>query len=207
MFAIPRNGIHGFYQRFCKRPLDFVLVAATLPVTVPIIGAVTALIVLESRGPAILRVTRKGKGRSSFRQYRFRCIHLDAACRPPSAEMAQRQNLDADPRVTLMGRFLLRTRLNTLPQILNVLWGDMSIVGPRPELMVAALQDPRLGHATQTVAPGIVCVSDLPLYTDLAPCERQAIATAYSQNLSFSLDMKIMLHAARQLVFPCENET
>lgn len=178
------------------------MVIATFPLTLPIIGVILALIMLESRGPAILRVTRKGKGSTTFQQYRFRCVYLDATNRPCGTTPHSKHDLSLDPRITTMGRFLLRSRLNTMPQIFNVIWGNMSIVGPSPELLVAVKQDPTLGHSTQSVAPGMICVSTLPIYASLNDCERYGIATAYSQNLNFGLDIKVILHSARQLIWP-----
>lgn len=196
--AVSRNSFTRPYQRFFKRTLDLALVTATLPITLPIIGAISLAICVESKGPAFLRVTRKGRGEKRFRQYRFRCVHVDATDR--LSTLGKSVDFASDPRLTMIGRFLLRTRLNTLPQLLNVLMGHMSLVGPQAELMRNVEANPSLGAPTEHTTPGIICASSLPVYAELTDSERNAIAIAYGQNVSLGVDCRVMLHALKQLI-------
>ena len=114
------------YGRFAKRAFDLVVAALGLVVTAPLFPLV-ALLVRRTPGPAIFRQQRLGEGGRAFTIYKFRTMRAGAEeGRPMWAE-------ERDPRATGFGRFLRRTRLDELPQLWNVLKGDMSIVGPRPE--------------------------------------------------------------------------
>jgi exopolysaccharide biosynthesis polyprenyl glycosylphosphotransferase len=115
------------YTRFSKRAFDVLVASFGLLVTAPLLPLVYVL-VKRTPGPAIFRQTRLGEGGKHFTMLKFRTMRADAeaAGRPVWAE-------ERDPRITTAGRFLRKTRLDELPQLWNVLRGDMSIVGPRPE--------------------------------------------------------------------------
>ena len=115
------------YTRFAKRFFDVVVVVLALIVTAPVLAAI-ALMMSVSRGPIIFRQRRLGEQGREFTIYKFRTMH-DGAERPGEAVWAESR----DSRVTGFGRLLRLTRLDELPQLWNVLKGDMSIVGPRPE--------------------------------------------------------------------------
>jgi putative colanic acid biosynthesis UDP-glucose lipid carrier transferase len=110
-----------------KRAIDVCASAILLVFLLPLIVVVAALIKLDSRGPVLFQQQRFGLGQQPFNLYKFRSMRCDAAS-DPSGPQARRH----DPRVTRIGRFLRRTSLDELPQLLNVLRGDMSLVGPRP---------------------------------------------------------------------------
>ena len=116
------------FQRLQKRALDFVLAAMGLLLTWPIMLAIAVSIKLDSRGPALYMQARMGALGKQFTLLKFRSMYVDAetATGPVFADAE-------DPRVTRVGRFIRRVRLDELPQLMNVLWGDMSFVGPRPE--------------------------------------------------------------------------
>ena len=115
------------YTRFAKRTFDVIVAGLGLLLTAPLFPIV-ALLVKQTRGPVVFRQTRLGEGGRPFTIYKFRTMreHAEEPGRPLWAE-------ERDPRVTGVGRFLRMTRLDELPQLWNVLKGDMSIVGPRPE--------------------------------------------------------------------------
>jgi putative colanic acid biosynthesis UDP-glucose lipid carrier transferase len=136
-----------------KRGMDIVVSAMILAVTLPLMGLIAALIKLDSTGPALFRQQRLGFNEEPFTVYKFRTMHCEVAD-DPSVPQARR----SDPRVTRIGRLLRRTSLDELPQLINVLKGDMSLVGPRPHATVhdekyAALIDGYL--ARHRVKPGI----------------------------------------------------
>jgi len=113
------------YESF-KSLIDLVLVVATLPVVIPM-GLLTALLIrLESPGPAVYTQTRIGKGNKPFTIYKFRSMRFDKGAGEQFAG-------EADPRITRVGRIIRKLRIDELPQFLNVLKGNMSLIGPRPE--------------------------------------------------------------------------
>jgi exopolysaccharide biosynthesis polyprenyl glycosylphosphotransferase len=115
------------YTRIAKRTFDFMVALIGLLITSPLLPVI-ALIVAQSKGPVIYRQKRLGEGGRIFTMYKFRTMRVDAEDEG-SAEWAK----ELDPRATRAGRWLRRARLDELPQLWNVLKGDMSIVGPRPE--------------------------------------------------------------------------
>jgi Undecaprenyl-phosphate glucose phosphotransferase len=136
-----------------KRAIDACASAILLVSILPLLAAIAALIKLDSRGPVLFRQQRFGINKKPFELYKFRSMHCEAGG-DPSVPQARRH----DPRVTRFGRFLRRTSLDELPQLLNVLKGDMSLVGPRPH---ATLHDEKYAEliegysARHHVKPGI----------------------------------------------------
>ena len=117
-------------SRATKRLLDLAVSGVGLVLLSPLMLAIAAAIRLESRGPAVFAQMRMGRGNRLFRMYKFRTMHSEAA-----DEQGDRSVGRSDGRVTHVGRFLRRTSLDELPQLLNVLKGEMSIVGPRPHAL------------------------------------------------------------------------
>ena len=127
------------YQRAMKRAFDLVVTLGLLPAVLPLIGVIAALIRIDSRGPVLFRQKRVGENGRLFEMYKFRTMVPDAATPGERAALIDEHGhaiykTPRDPRVTKAGRFLRRTSLDELPQLFNVLKGDMSLVGPRPEL-------------------------------------------------------------------------
>lgn len=114
------------YQ-FVKRLVDVVAVLVTLPVTLPVMALTALAIKLDNPGPALFVQPRVGQGNQDFRIYKFRSMRIDAE--KDGARLAATN----DDRITRVGRFIRKTRLDELPQFFNVLKGDMSLIGPRPE--------------------------------------------------------------------------
>jgi lipopolysaccharide/colanic/teichoic acid biosynthesis glycosyltransferase len=111
-----------------KRALDVLLSACGLLLLSPLMAVVAALVVFDSGGPILFRQERVGRRFRSFTIFKFRTMRVGAAAAGPAISVGE------DPRVTRIGRTLRRTKIDELPQLLNVLKGDMSLVGPRPEL-------------------------------------------------------------------------
>lgn len=110
-----------------KRVADTLFVLLTLPVSLPLMAATALAVRLESEGPVLFVQNRVGQGGREFRIYKFRSMRTDSE--QGGAKLAQ-QN---DDRITRVGRFIRKTRLDELPQFFNILKGDMSLIGPRPE--------------------------------------------------------------------------
>lgn len=199
------SGKPSLYARLLKRPLDVAVVLAALPIVAPAAAVISLAILATSRGPVLLRVTRKGRDGKIFRQLRFRCVDMDALNAAPGTKLPATAS-GRDPRVTPIGDFLLRTRLNSLPQIVNVLAGEMSLIGPLPEPVRADRQIER--NATlRRVAPGIFCPSELPAYSHLSGKDRKAVAIAYATKVTFAMDVKVALNALTCSLFPGQPKT
>ncbi|MFC4974168.1 sugar transferase [Halomonas beimenensis] len=112
---------------FVKRCIDILAIVITAPITVPLMLLTAIAVKLDSRGPALFVQERVGQGNRNFRIYKFRSMVKDSE--KDGAKLAQ----TGDMRVTRVGRFIRKTRLDELPQFFNVLKGDMSLIGPRPE--------------------------------------------------------------------------
>jgi exopolysaccharide biosynthesis polyprenyl glycosylphosphotransferase len=137
-FALSRS------SRFLKRVLDLVAAVIALTVLAPLFALIAVLIKLDSRGPVLFRQVRRGANGSTFTLYKFRTMTADADARKPEFAHLNRHAQDGDarmfkiendPRVTRVGRPLRHWLLDELPQFLNVLEGDMSVVGPRPLIL------------------------------------------------------------------------
>jgi len=111
-----------------KRCFDFSVAAAGLLILAPLLAAIALLVRLTSRGPVLFRQERIGRGFRPFCIYKFRSMVQDAPTKGSPVTFG------ADPRITRLGRFLRATKIDELPQLLNVLVGNMSLVGPRPEV-------------------------------------------------------------------------
>jgi exopolysaccharide biosynthesis polyprenyl glycosylphosphotransferase len=147
------------YQ-LAKRLLDVTLALAMLVVLAPLLLAIALAIALDSPGPMLFRQTRIGRGGRPFQMLKFRTMCQERRRRavgpPPGVvERRRRHKRARDPRITRMGRVLRRTCLDELPQLWNVLLGDMSLVGPRPELPEIVARYEPWQHARHLVTPGI----------------------------------------------------
>ena len=139
-----------------KRLFDQLVAAAALVVLSPLLLALAAWIKLDSPGPVFFRQERVGRFGRSFRIHKFRTMVADAPQRGPALTVGE------DPRITRAGHWLRRTRLDELPQLLDVLAGDMSLVGPRPEVpRYVQHYPPGLRERALAVRPGITDPSSL----------------------------------------------
>lgn len=147
---------------FFKRLTDIIVSGIAMVVLSPLF-AVIALFVKSDGGPAIFSQDRAGKDGKYFKMYKFRSMVVDAEAK---LEELRDQNeaegfifkMENDPRVTKVGRFLRRTSLDELPQLLNVFKGDMSLVGPRPPLRYEVEQYNSYQRRRLTVKPGLTCI-------------------------------------------------
>lgn len=189
---------HGGSVRLQKRALDL-LVASTAIITLAPILALTALAIrLDSRGPAIFRQTRIGKDGKPFTMFKFRSMTTDAE--------AKRQDLLAtsdrsgvcfkarrDPRVTRVGRLIRRASIDELPQIFNVLRGEMSIVGPRPALPSEVRNYPVRAYGRLAVKPGITGVWQVSGRADIGFDQMVEMDLDYARRASVALDFSLIL--------------
>jgi len=188
-----------------KRFTDVVVSGLTLLLLSPILLAAAALIVLDSGFPVFFRQTRIGLEEKPFKMLKFRTMVVDAEAK--LSELVDLEKLDEpafkiqnDPRVTRAGRLLRRTSIDELPQLINVLRGDMSLVGPRPEEeAVVALYDSRQ-RARLAVKPGVTGPMQVYGRGDLSFEERLAMERDYLDNISLTGDLAILLRTPRAIV-------
>jgi lipopolysaccharide/colanic/teichoic acid biosynthesis glycosyltransferase len=188
--------------RILKRTVDLVGSLALLLVTAPIILVLALLIRIDSPGPAVFRQTRLTRGGRAFRFYKFRTMYVDARERFPELYdydfsdgdfTSSYYKLADDPRNTRVGRWLRRTTLDELPNLFNVLKGDLSLVGPRPELpeLVRYYHPEELACLfTKAGLTGLAQVAGRSLLTVR---ERLTLDTRYVANQSTLLDLRILL--------------
>jgi lipopolysaccharide/colanic/teichoic acid biosynthesis glycosyltransferase len=150
------------WQRRLKRTFDLAFAAIGLVAVAPVLLVISAAIKLDSAGPVLFRQARIGRGGRVFRMYKFRTMIADAEAARDSlrtmnevGEIGSLFKLDLDPRITRVGLFLRRTAMDELPQLMNVLKGDMSLVGPRPRLTIEGDAVGAVGDHLLTVSPGI----------------------------------------------------
>lgn len=188
--------------RACKRLLDIGAAAAVLPIAIPAIAVIAALVRLTSHGPAFYCQTRLGRGGKPFRMWKFRTMHQDAdallaehfRCHPEARqEWDSTRKLRHDPRVTPLGSHLRRLSLDELPQVWNLLCGTMSLVGPRP---IIAAETERYGEIYalyKRVSPGLTGLWQVSGRNALPFPERVALDAFYVRNWSVWLDLYIVM--------------
>ncbi len=188
----------GLYVLGLKRVLDFLVVLAALPILVPFFMLVGALIALDGHNPFYSQ-QRVGMDGKRFRMWKFRTMVPDAdielqrhlAVDPEArAEWESRQKLTDDPRITRFGRILRRTSVDELPQLINVLMGDMSLVGPRP--MMPSQQALYPGHAYYRLRPGLTGSWQVSERHKSTFADRAIYDDTYERDLSFATDLGIL---------------
>ncbi len=188
-----------------KRTMDIVISALLLALLSPLVLGVALWILLDDGRPVFFRQRRAGKDGAPFTMVKFRTMVADAEQRLP--ELVDIESLDQpafkiadDPRVTRSGRGLRRTSIDELPQLWNVLRGEMSLVGPRPEEeSVVALYDERQRRRL-AVKPGMTGPMQVYGRSDLTFEERLAMERDYLDNLSLLTDLAILLRTPRAMV-------
>ncbi len=171
-----------------KRLFDIILSALALVVLSPLLLLTALAIAMESGSPVLFRQIRLGFAGREFGMYKFRSMVKNAASIGPYFTQSQ------DPRITRVGRFIRRTSIDELPQLINVLKGDMSLVGPRPDVPVQrALYSDADWAQRCSVRPGITGLAQVEIRSDGTGDERLALDLQYARNPSFYLDVKILL--------------
>ena len=170
-----------------KRLLDVLLAGTALLLLSPLLLATAAAVALESGFPVLFRQVRIGRDSRSFCMFKFRSMVSNAAAIGPFNTAAN------DPRITRVGRFIRRTSLDELPQLLNVLLGDMSLVGPRPDVPVQrALYNDADWALRCSVRPGITGLAQVVLRSEGTEDDRRALDLRYVREHSVWLDLKIL---------------
>lgn len=180
----------GLLYRFAKRFFDIASCGCALAVLAIPMAAIAIKIKSESPGPAIYAQRRVGKDGREFNIYKFRSMYIDAEVR--GAQWAQGD----DPRVTPFGRVMRKTRLDEIPQFWNIVRGDMSLIGPRPERPSFCREfEKRIHgwHYRTYVRPGLSGLAQVTGGYDLLPKEKVQLDLRYIESRSIAIDLKIIL--------------
>jgi lipopolysaccharide/colanic/teichoic acid biosynthesis glycosyltransferase len=179
-----------------KRIFDLLFSLILLLLTFPLMLLVALLIKLESKGPSIFKQERVGQNGSTFTMYKFRSMVVDAASRGPHFTSPK------DPRVTRIGRLLRKTSVDELPQIFNLIKGDMSLVGPRPNVPRQRFEYTKEEWEKRNkVRPGITGLAQAKLRSAAVAEERTRLDLEYVDKMSFFYDLWIILLTVRQIFF------
>ena len=179
------------YKNFFKRVIDFLAALCAMPFIVVLIVIVGIAIFIDDRGPVFYKAPRMGRNGRIFNMYKFRSMKVNS----PDLRNADGStfNSENDPRVTPTGRFLRETSIDELPQILNILIGDMSIVGPRPSLTTTPYEQySDIRKKRVSVKPGITGYSQAYFRNSISQDEKFAYDCEYVDNMSFYMDLKII---------------
>jgi lipopolysaccharide/colanic/teichoic acid biosynthesis glycosyltransferase len=187
----------GIYGRLIKRPVDFTLSLAALTVLSPVLVIVAALIKLESEGPVFFIQERPGKNLEMFKIYKFRTMVKDAV----KYQTVEDEVTNTDSRITAVGKFLRRSKIDELAQLINILKGDMAIVGPRPSLTEFLDLYEEWELRRFEVRPGLTGLAQVNGNIYLERKEKSAYDVKYVDSVSFSKDMGIILKTFRIVFF------
>lgn len=174
------------YDKYIKRFLDILLSLIGIIVLLPVLAFIAILIKADSRGPVVFGQRRIGKGKALFIMYKFRTMFTDAPSEVPTHKLQT-----PNKYITKVGRFLRRTSLDELPQLWNILKGDMSIIGPRPALWnqddLIAERD--MYHANN-VRPGLTGWAQINGRDELEIPIKAKLDGEYVQKMSFTFDIR-----------------
>ena len=192
---------------FVKRTFDLVLGLALLAFATPIVLVAAIAIRINTPGSPFFFQTRYGKNGKAFKIFKLRGMYIDARTRFPAYyDYSQKRDLEfcfhheEDPRVTKAGKFIRRTSIDELPNLWNVVLGDMSLVGPRPEIPeVLALYGPYRDEYL-SVKPGITCLSKITGRDRLTKRETIDFDLQYIRTRSFKADLRILWNTARSVL-------
>jgi exopolysaccharide biosynthesis polyprenyl glycosylphosphotransferase len=190
MLASVGNSPDGAVFEVFKRAFDLVCASALLVMLSPVMLAMAVAIKLDSGGPALFRQTRVGKNGRLFNFFKFRTMYTDA----PAYALSPIQKGDA--RITRIGRHLRRTSLDELPQLLNVIRGEMSLVGPRPEMPFIVEKYGWRERQRLLVKPGITGLWQLSADRAFLIHDNLQYDLYYIRNRNFFMDVAVLLHTA-----------
>ncbi len=174
---------------FFKRLLDIVLSLTALIVLAPLLLVLALLVKLDSPGPALFKQKRVGRNEKLFDIYKFRSMYTSA---PRDVATSELQN--AESHITRVGRVLRKTSLDELPQLFNVLKGEMSLIGPRPLVPNEKdIHELRREKGAYRVRPGITGWAQVNGRDCVLPVDKARLDGYYADHISFGLDVKIII--------------
>lgn len=177
------------YKRYVKRVLDIVLSVLAAPVFLLVLAVTAPLIYFSDRGPVFFNAQRIGRDGRLFKMYKFRSMKVGAP--DVRLEDGSTYNGEDDPRVTKVGKILRKTSIDELPQILNILKGDMSLIGPRPDPPDWLERYPEDMKSFLSVRPGITGYNQAYFRNASDGQEKMQNDVYYARHCSFGLDIRI----------------
>ena len=204
-----RSGLLDARSRKIKRVSDIVLSLLLMVLALPVALLIALAIAIETRGPVFFGHTRIGKGGRRFRMWKFRSMVADADLvlkkhleedRDHLSEWLRTRKLKCDPRVTRVGRLLRRSSLDELPQLWNVLRGDMSMIGPRPIVEEEIAKYGPVFSLYSRVKPGLTGLWQVSGRNDTSYRERIALDAQYIRNWSIRGDVAVLLKTVRVVI-------
>ena len=203
----PAGKRQGRYYEGIKRAMDFSLAGIGLLVLLPLFLLLALVIRLDSRGPVLFSQTRVGKGGREFRCWKFRSMYVDAEARKAELETENEMaggvtfKMKCDPRITRVGRFIRKASIDELPQLWNVVTGDMSLVGPRPAIPREVAQYTPYERGRLDVKPGITCFWQVSGRSDLPFDEQVRLDIEYAKVRSLKVDVELLLRTIPAVLF------
>lgn len=177
-----------------KRTFDFFCSLVAIVILLPLMIGVAAAIYFSDFGPVLYKQKRIGQRGHEFFIYKFRSMVIDAD------KLGGYSTADSDPRITKVGRFIRRTSLDELPQLLNVLSGSMSIVGPRPDVPAQrSLYTDAEWALRLSVRPGITGLAQATLRSAATEAQRKELDLQYARQVSLLKDIQIILLTFKQV--------
>ena len=197
--------VQGAY--LVKRIFDIIIAAILLVLLIPVFVGVAIAIRLEDPGPILFKQTRVGRWGELFTMWKFRSMFTDAEER--KKELMEQNEMEGgvlfkmkdDPRITKVGRIIRKTSIDELPQLWNVLKGDMSLVGPRPPVPAEVDQYSLSDRRRLEVIPGITCIWQISGRSDIPFDQQVELDAQYIESQSFWTDIKILLKTVPALLF------
>lgn len=192
-------------QHVANRAMDLAIASAALVALAPVLLTTAVAIKLDSRGSVLFRQTRVGKDGQTFPMLKFRSMHVDAEARLSAVlDNSDREGVcfkaRNDPRITRVGRFIRRSSIDELPQIINVLRGEMSIVGPRPALPREVAQYPARALGRLAAKPGITGIWQVSGRADVSFDNMVEMDLIYARSKTILLDLILILLTFRAVV-------
>ena len=187
------------YKKFGKRALDILVSLIALPFVLLVVVIMAPFIYLEDRGPVFYNATRRGMNGKNFKMFKLRSMYVNS----PNLRNADGStfNSDKDPRVTKIGRIMRKTSVDELPQILNVLIGDMSFIGPRPTMAVTPYEQlSEISKKRLGVRPGITGYAQAYYRNSITQDEKFKYDCYYVENVSFLMDVKILIQTVKSVL-------
>lgn len=187
------------YKHFFKRLIDFMSALIFLPFLLILIIVVAIAIKAEDKGPVFYTANRLGKNEKVYKMYKFRTMKVNAPdLRNPDGSTF---NSEEDPRLLKTGKLFRKTSIDEIPQILNVLIGNMSIIGPRPDLPEHINQYSEEDKLKLSVLPGLSGYNQAYFRNSIEWAERKKNDVYYARNISFLFDCKIFLKTIQTVLF------
>lgn len=184
------------YKDGLKRIIDFILSLMGIVVLSPVLLLLCLAIKLDSKGPIIFKQKRVGKNKTHFNIYKFRTMKIDTPKEMPTHLLS-----DPDFYITKVGKFLRKTSLDELPQLFNIIKGDMAVIGPRPALWNQYdLIEERDKYGANNIRPGLTGLAQISGRDELEIQKKARFDGYYTEHVSFRMDIKCFIGTINSVI-------